>query len=97
MKIYKYPVPIADYFTIDIPLGGEILSFQTQNDVMMIWVAVWPNSSTEERKFSIIGTGHAIDMDEVKKWYKSKGISDDEILVLTPKFDGLSVAAPVLV
>ena len=29
-------------------------------------------------------------MDEVKKWYKSKGISDDEILVLTPKFDGLS-------
>ena len=29
-------------------------------------------------------------MDELVKWYKSKNISKNEVLVLTPKFDGLS-------
>lgn len=29
-------------------------------------------------------------MDELTKWYKSKNISKNEVLVLTPKFDGLS-------
>lgn len=68
MRIYKYRVPIADNFIIEMPLGAEILSFQSQNDVMNIWAAVWPNSSLEERKFSTIGTGHDIDMVLVKKF-----------------------------
>lgn len=68
MKIYKYPVPIADYFTITLPQCAEILSFQTQNDEMMIWAAVNPENLIEDRRFSVIGTGHNINMDEVKKF-----------------------------
>jgi len=68
MRIYKYPVPIADNFIIEMPLQAQILSFQAQYDVLNLWAAVWPNSSLEERKFSIIGTGHDIDMDYVKKF-----------------------------
>lgn len=66
MKVYKYPVPLKDHFEIEMPLGAEILSFQSQNDEMMIWAAVWPNKPIEKRKFSIIGTGQDIDMDCVK-------------------------------
>jgi hypothetical protein len=66
--IYKYVVPIADNFIIQMPLGAEILTFQSQYDVPTLWAAVWKNSSIEDRKFSIIGTGHEIDMDMVKKF-----------------------------
>ena len=68
MKIYKYPVPINDQFTIEMPLGAKILSFQMQNDLPMLWAAVWENSSSEERKFQLCGTGHDIDMDLVKSF-----------------------------
>jgi hypothetical protein len=62
MMVFKYIVPIDDNFIIEMPMGAEILSFQTQNNVMNIWVFVNPDSPTEERKFTIIGTGHYIDM-----------------------------------
>lgn len=68
MKIYKYPIPIIDKFVIEMPLDSKILSFQMQNELPMIWAAIWENSLTEERKFSIRGTGHDIDMDFVKQY-----------------------------
>ena len=68
MKIYKYPIPITDKFTIEMPLDAKILSLQLQHDMPMIWAAVWENSSLEKRKFSICGTGHDIDMDDVKSF-----------------------------
>jgi len=30
-------------------------------------------------------------LDEIKKWLKSNNISDDELLVITPKYDGISL------
>lgn len=68
MIIHKYAIPLSDYFTIEMPIESQILSFQAQNDILTLWAAVWPNSSLEERKFSIIGTDHNIDMDLVKKF-----------------------------
>lgn len=68
MKIYKYLVPITDEFTIEMPLGAKILSFQMQNEIPTIWAAVWENSSIEERSFCLRGTGHDIDMDLVKTY-----------------------------
>ena len=68
MEIWKFPVPLSGKCIIEMPIDAEILSFQSQNDVLMLWAAVWPNSSHEERKFSIVGTGQNIDMDLVKKF-----------------------------
>lgn len=76
MKIYKYPIAISENFTILMPLGAEILSFQAQNDILNIWAAVWPNSSFEERKFSLLGTGFDIDMDLVKKFIGTVQVMD---------------------
>ncbi len=68
MNIYKYDVSVSDKFTIDMPINAEILSFQDQGGLLRLWAAVWPNSSTESRKFAVRGTGHEIDMDTVKKF-----------------------------
>ena len=68
MKIYKYPVPITDSFILEMPLEAKLLSFQMQNDIPSLWAAVWENSSLEDRKFRVVGTGHDIDMDTVKQF-----------------------------
>lgn len=68
MLIYKYPVPITDRFTIEMPINAKILSFQLQYEIPNIWVAVLPNSSLEERKFNLVGTGNDIYMDNVKSF-----------------------------
>lgn len=62
MKIFKYPIPIRDTFSINIPEGGEILSFQVQTGTPCIWVAI-PNENAqyEYRRFMVVGTGHAFD------------------------------------
>ncbi len=67
MIIYKYPIPLVDDFKIAMPLGAKILSFQEQQGQMMIWAAVCPNSSLEDRIFKLVGTGEEIDMGPVKK------------------------------
>ncbi|PID86399.1 hypothetical protein CSB08_00235 [Candidatus Gracilibacteria bacterium] len=59
--VYKYEVPIEDYFSLQIPKGSEILSFQTQRSTPCIWVKVDPENTTEERKFRFLGTGHPIE------------------------------------
>ena len=68
MKIYKFPVPLEDIFTIDMPIDSKILSFQEQKGNLVLWTAFWPNSSREQRKFTLVGTGHDIDMDLVKQY-----------------------------
>lgn len=57
MIIYKYPVPIADKFTLEIPWGYRILSFQVQNGQPFIWVQVDPEHSNKVITFHLIGTG----------------------------------------
>jgi hypothetical protein len=76
MKIYKYPVAIAENFVIEMPLGAEILSFQSQYNTLTLWAAVWPKSPLVGRKFSTICTGHDIDMDLVKKFIGTAQVLD---------------------
>lgn len=66
MRIHKYPI-LTDGanltpFTIDMPVGATILSFQTKDNEPYIWASFDnSNSSTEKRSFKVIGTG--IDFD----------------------------------
>lgn len=68
MIIYKYPVPITDKFSIEMPLDSKILSFQMQNEQPVLWAAVRSHARLVERKFEIRGTGHEIDMDKVLQY-----------------------------
>lgn len=61
MKIYKYEVLIKDAFSIYLPIGSKILSFQIQNGKPYIWALVDENNESKKRYFVLIGTGNNID------------------------------------
>lgn len=58
MKIWKYKLPPRrGQFTLELPIGWQILSIQTQNDVPVMWCAVNDKASTELVRFEILFTG----------------------------------------
>lgn len=59
-KIWKYPLSITDEQQVDIPLYGEILCAQFQDEIPCIWVLVDPEQLLVPRYFEIFGTGHPI-------------------------------------
>ncbi len=61
--IWKYPVPVQDEFTVEMPSGAEVLSVQVQETQVCMWVLVDPNDVDDakvKRIFRIYGTGHPI-------------------------------------
>ncbi|MFA5392497.1 MAG: hypothetical protein WC306_02255 [Candidatus Paceibacterota bacterium] len=60
LTIYKYTIPVLDYFFLKLPLGAKILSVQEQYDRPQIWALVDPQNPTETRNFRLAGTGHPI-------------------------------------
>lgn len=69
-RVYKYEVPFEDEFSLNLPKGAQILSFQSQvsasglQELPVIWVLVDPSLKQEEtRFFRMAGTGHPIEGD----------------------------------
>jgi hypothetical protein len=66
-RIYKYPIPITDEFTLELPIGAEILTFQTQHNKPHIWALIDPEREFETVGFRLFGTGHPVeDADTLK-------------------------------
>ena len=67
MTIWKYPVPVQDEFTVDMPPGAKVLSVQVQRDEPQMWAMVEEESygGKQRRRFRVIGTGHPISRDEI--------------------------------
>lgn len=68
-SIWKYTLKVADNQSLVMPKESEILSCQTQNDVITLWVLVYPLNGTCERHFVIAGTGHPIDFNNQSLQY----------------------------
>jgi len=60
LTVYKYAVPVEDYFSLELSQGAKILTVQVQHDSPQIWALVNPESPTETRHFRLAGTGHSI-------------------------------------
>ena len=58
MKIYKYPVPVADEFSIQVPEAARLLDVQVQRGSVQLWAMVAPDARMVTRKFALRGTGH---------------------------------------
>jgi len=58
--IWKFPIPIQDQFTIEMPRDAEILHVDTQNNSGCLWVRVVPERTTEVRRFILRRTGHSM-------------------------------------
>jgi len=56
--IWKFPVPIADSFSIPMPRGARILTINTQNGEPVLYALVDPKELMVSRKFALRGTGH---------------------------------------
>lgn len=66
--VWKYPIPVEDTFTLDLPTGAEVLTVANQGHPLTgadlhIWALVDPAASPEPRAFRLAGTGHPIDTD----------------------------------
>jgi hypothetical protein len=60
MTIWKFPVPIEDQFTIDMPEGAGVLHFGCQGAQPTLWAAVDPEAAVKPVAFRLFGTGHPI-------------------------------------
>ncbi len=56
--VYKYPIPITDRFSIEMPYGHRVLSAQMQNGVPVMWAAGDPTLKMDRRWFYLVGTGN---------------------------------------
>lgn len=67
MKIFKYDIPIQNYFELQLPKYAIVLSFQVQKSFDMYFPKLWVLVNEEEvcvtRKFYLFGTGQDIPHD----------------------------------
>jgi hypothetical protein len=60
LTVYKYQVPFADEFSLELPKGAVLLSYLNQFEVGCLWALVDPTKKTELRYFRLAGTGHSL-------------------------------------
>lgn len=63
LKVFKYPVPIGDAVTIDMPAGAQPLHVAEQHGTVCLWALVDPARPPVPRRFRFAGTGHEITED----------------------------------
>ena len=64
MRIWKYKLEVVDVQEIELPLGAEILTAQTQYSDLNIWVKVDEKETQKEViKIAIYGTGNQMPLD----------------------------------
>lgn len=59
--VWKYPVPVTDYFTIYMPREAKPLAVMMQQGEPHLWALVDPPLAAVERYFRVAGTGHFVD------------------------------------
>jgi hypothetical protein len=60
--IYKYPMPIVDELTKELPAGSQLLCVQMQRGEPQLWAVVDTDQPPVARDFRWVGTGHPFDL-----------------------------------
>ena len=68
MRIFKYPIIVADRQIVRMPEFAEVLCVYSQNGYIFIWVKVIETMPLRNRVISVYGTGH-----ELSEETKAKG------------------------
>lgn len=68
MQIWKFPLKVTDTQIVSVPIGGKVLSVDTQGGVICLWIMVDPSAEKENRKFAIIGTGNPMTVVDHQKF-----------------------------
>ncbi|HEY2849881.1 MAG TPA: hypothetical protein VGI97_08395 [Gemmatimonadaceae bacterium] len=71
--IYKYALPIADYFLLMPPAGARFLDVQTQGNRPQLWALVDPSAPQTMRHFMLRGTGHNVTAEDEQRFSEYVG------------------------
>lgn len=77
--IHKYILPLPGTFTLDLPEGAQLLSFQSQYNQPTLWALVDPAAPLCPRSFRLYGTGHPISEPDLT--YIGTRLMEDDSLV----------------
>ena len=77
--IWKFSIKDLDVDCVSMPKGAEILDVGIQRGEIQIWAIVDPDANTEDRSFSIYGTGMIIDP-EGKKYLKTIFVQNGDFI-----------------
>jgi hypothetical protein len=80
VKIYKYPVPVKDEFTVPLPVGAKVLSVQMQRRQPTIWALVETEAALQERRFAVRGTGHDAEGLQFEKYIGTWQMHDGDLV-----------------
>lgn len=58
--VYKFKVPLEDYFTLQLPKEASFLSFAEQTDGLFLWALVDTGKAITSYNFRLAGTGHPL-------------------------------------
>ncbi len=58
--IHKFPVPLEDWFELELPEDIEFCLFAEQNLRLFVWVRLDPDAPKRKWAFYVRGTGHPI-------------------------------------
>jgi len=59
-KIWKFSFETTDFFTLDMPIGAEILNVDLQYNNPCMWAMCDPDAEKETRRFCVYGTSHPV-------------------------------------
>jgi hypothetical protein len=61
VTVWKFVLQVAaDYQAVNMPAGAQIVHVDAQGDDLCMWAIVDANAEREERRFTIVGTGHIV-------------------------------------
>ena len=66
LTIYKYPIPIEDHFTLELPEGAKILTVQMQGGMPQLWAMVDSEKEKKTRYFRLGRTGYPLGDDYLR-------------------------------
>jgi len=66
LAIFKYPIPIKDHSTLELPKDARILTVQIQRGTPQLWALVDSETEKETRYFRLSGTGHPLGEDYLR-------------------------------
>jgi hypothetical protein len=58
--VWKFPLVMTDYQSINMPHGAEILTVEMQGDQPCLWALCEPENALRPRSIWIHGTGHRV-------------------------------------
>lgn len=59
-RVLKYPIPVQDDFTVQMPAGSIVVAVQAQRGEPFFWADVDAAQPYESRRFFLRGTGHLV-------------------------------------